>query len=265
MRFADLSRTELKDLAGRSVVVLPVGACEQHGPHLPVGTDHAIVERVAVEAAHRVTELPVLVAPTVAVGFSAHHLRYGATISVSLETLRRYLTECCTSLITSGFPRIFVLNGHGGNADVIGDVAREVSAQAGVPVAAGSYWVIAWDALVALGAHESGMLPGHAGAFETALAAAVRPDWAPRTPPERREWHRRSDPRGFYPPYHVEDPGTWQRNDGYTDNPADAETEAGGRYLAAISDAVAGAIVDFHRNTSGAAPYPAPRPGGPHE
>jgi len=103
------------------------------------------------------------------------------------------------------------------------------------------------------------------GLVETALAAAVRPDWAPRTPPERREWHRRSDPRGFYPPYHVEDPGTWQRNEGYTDNPADAETEAGGRYLAAISDAVAGAIVDFHRNTSGAAPYPAPRPGGPHE
>jgi len=261
MRFADLTRSQLNEHAPEAVVVVPVGACEQHGPHLPVGTDSAIVERIAVDAAARVPGPPVLVTPTVSVGISAHHLLYGATISVSVETLRRYLFECCESLVHSGFRRLFLLNGHGGNVDVIGDVAREVSARTGMPVASGSYWVIAWDALVALGAHEVGMVPGHAGAFETALAAAVRPDWTVRTPP-RRTWHRRSDPRGFHPPYRVEDPTAWRRNGGYTDNPVDADPDAGGRQLAAITEAVAEAIADFRQNSSDMTSDPPSEPGG---
>ena len=250
MRFADLSRTELGRLADRALVVLPVGACEQHGPHLPTGTDHVIVERVAVAAAERVAGAPVLVAPTVAVGFSEHHLPYGATISVSLDTLRRYLVDCCDSLIRSGFRRIFLLNGHGGNVDVIGDAAREVATRTGVPVASGSYWVIAWDALVAQGAPESGLLPGHAGAFETSLARAVRPDWVVSSPPER-DWRPRTQPGGFYPPYRVDDPAVWRRNDGYTDSPAGADPDAGTRYLEAIVAAVARAFEEFHVDGGG--------------
>jgi creatinine amidohydrolase len=250
MRFADLSRTELGRLADRALVVLPVGACEQHGPHLPTGTDHVIVERIAESAAERAQGCPVLVAPTVAIGFSEHHMAYGATISVSLDTLRRYLVDCCDSLIRSGFRRIFLLNGHGGNVDVIGDAAREVSIRTGTPIASGSYWVIAWDALVALNAPESGLLPGHAGAFETALAAAVRPDWVVPSPPAR-QWHGGGDPRGFYPPYRVDDPAVWQRNDGYTDSPAAADPAAGTRYLEAIVATVARAFEEFHLASGG--------------
>lgn len=248
MRFADLSRTELGRLAGRAMVVLPVGATEQHGPHLPTGTDHVIVEHVAVAAAERADSAPVVVAPTVAVGFSDHHLPYGATMSVSLDTLRRYLVECCESLIRCGFRRIFLLNGHGGNIDVIGDAAREVATRTGVPVASGSYWVIAWDALVALGATESGLLPGHAGAFETALATAVRPDWMVRDAPVR-DWRPRTSPSGFYPAYRVDDPAVWQRNDGFTDSPAGADPSTGARYFEAIVAAVARAFEEFQADS----------------
>ncbi len=265
MRFADLTLGELRQHAARAVVILPVGACEQHGPHLPVGTDQAIVEKVASDAAARVTDVPVLVAPAVAMGYSAHHLLHGGTISVSLETLWRYLTECCESLIHSGFRRLFLLNGHGGNTDVIGDVARVVSERTGMPVASGTYWTIAWDTLMELGAHEAGMVPGHAGAFETALASAVRPDWPARTPPPRRAWSRRSDPRRSHPPYRVDDPEAWRRNGGYTDNPADADPEAGRRYLAAIVEAVAEAITQFHRATDEAMPGCSDDSGGSHE
>lgn len=248
MRFADLSRTDLGRLAGLATAVLPVGATEQHGPHLPTGTDHVIVERVAVAAAERVDGAPVVVAPTIPVGYSEHHLPYGATISVSLDTLRRYLVECCESLIRSGFRRIFLLNGHGGNIDVIGDAAREVATRTGVPVASGSYWVIAWDALVALGAPESGLLPGHAGAFETALATAVRPDWVVREPPAR-DWRPRAYPTGFYPAYRVDDPAVWKRNDGYTDSPAGTDPSAGARYFEAIVAAVARAFEEFQADS----------------
>lgn len=269
-RFCDLTRDELGSLAAEAVVVLPVGACEQHGPHLPTGTDFLLVERVAGlaadrvadqaadRAADRITAFPVLVAPTVPIGFSDHHLRYGGTISVSTGTLQRYLTECCESLVRSGFRRLFLLNGHGGNVDVIGDVAREVAIGTGVPVGSGSYWTIAWDALVALGAHERGLLPGHAGAFETSLAAAVLPRVG--TAPAR-EATRRSDPRGFHPPYRVDDTRVWDDNDGYTDSPAGGDAATGKRYLDAVVGAVADAIGEFHART--AASVAAGRAGAP--
>ncbi|MGH3385622.1 MAG: creatininase family protein [Nocardioidaceae bacterium] len=249
MRFSDLSREQLRELADAAVVVLPVGACEQHGPHLPVGTDFMLAELVAARAAGRVTEFPVLVTPTVAAGSSEHHVAFGGTISVSSETLQRYLAECCESLVRSGFRRLFLLNGHGGNIDVIGDVARDVSTRSGVPVASGSYWTIAWDALVALGAHERGLLPGHAGAFETALVAAALPA-AGAIPPPRRESTRMADPRGFHPPYRVDDPSVWSRNDGYTDDPSRGDANEGERYLEAVVEAVTAAILEFHSRSA---------------
>lgn len=244
MRFCDLTREQLRELVATAVVVLPVGACEQHGPHLPVGTDFLLAERIAVVAAERIEEFPVLVAPTIAAGSSEHHVPFGGTISVSSETLQRYLAECCDSLVRSGFRRLFLLNAHGGNIDVIGDVARDVSTRAGVPVASGSYWTIAWDALVALGAHERGLVPGHAGAFETALAKAGLPAAAAAGQPHRPST-RTSDPRSFYPPYRIDDPAVWARNDGYTDDPAKADPGDGARYLEAVINAVTAAILDF--------------------
>lgn len=250
MRFADLSRTRLAELAPDAVVVLPVGATEQHGPHLPTGTDHAVVERVALGAAAVVTDFPVLVAPTVAMGYSDHHLRYGATISVSADTLRAYLADCCRSLIGCGFRRVFVLNGHGGNVDVLGEVARVVSTETGCPVGSGSYWAIAWDELNALGASGHGRLPGHAGAFETSLAVAVRPDWAVADPPVR-DWAPVPADPAPYPRYRIDDPGVWERNDGYSDNPAGADPDRGARYLEAIVVALARALGEFHGATEG--------------
>lgn len=245
MRFADLSRTRLAELAPDAVVVLPVGATEQHGPHLPTGTDHVLVERIALGAAAAVADFPVLVAPTVAMGYSDHHFPYGATISVSADTLRAYLADCCRSLIRCGFTRVFVLNGHGGNVDVVGDVTRVVSTQTGLPMASGSYWAIAWDELTALGAAEHGRLPGHAGAFETSLAAAVRLD-RPTDDPPARVWPPVPADPAPYPRYRIDDPGVWLRNDGYSDNPAEADADRGARYLEVIAAAVARALGEFH-------------------
>ena len=248
MRFHDLTRDQLRGLAEDAVVVLPVGACEQHGPHLPVGTDSMLVEDIALAAAEKVEQFPVLVAPTVPFGSSAHHLAYGGTISVGSETLQRYLGECCESLVQSGFRRLFILNGHGGNIDVIGDVARDVSIRQGVAVGSGSYWTMAWDDLVSLGAHQVGLLPGHAGAFETAMAREVYS--GPELPgPPVRPSTRTSDPRGFHPPFRVDDQRVWHDNDGYTDNPAAAGPQDGARYRSAVVGAVSRAFLAFHART----------------
>ena len=159
-RLALLNRSEVAQRAPDAIVVLPLGATEQHGPHLALGTDHLLVDRVACDAAAALAGRPdVIVAPTIPFGFSAHHMPFGATVSISTRTLMRFLEEACHSLLASGFRRVFILNGHGGNEELVRVVARQVGADATALVAAGSYWVIAWDRLIAAGVRKSVSCP----------------------------------------------------------------------------------------------------------
>ena len=81
--FAEMNRDELRAAAPQSLAVLPIGATEQHGPHLPTGTDVFAVETVAREAAAQLPEdVPVIVTPTLPFGSSHHHVVFGATLSL---------------------------------------------------------------------------------------------------------------------------------------------------------------------------------------
>jgi creatinine amidohydrolase len=244
--FALSTRRDLRVRAD-DLVVVPVGACEQHGPHLPTATDSMVVETVATRTAAALhDDFRVLVAPTLPVGYSRHHLPFGATISVSATTLQQFLIEMCDSLVSAGFKRIFLLNGHGGNADIVNVVAREVALQHGVTVGAGSYWVMAWDALVDAGAHEHARLPGHAGAFETSVMMALHPELVRYDDVPRRDGEFSSDPAGFHGAYLVEDQASWLAIDGYSDSPATANAEDGTRWLGAVVDGVGIALRRFH-------------------
>lgn len=249
--FHEHSRTELQRLAADALLVLPVGAIEQHGPHLPVGTDMYAVEYIArTAAAEAAANIPVLVAPTLPYGSSNHHLPFGGTMSLGTETYYRVMVDLAESLITSGFRRIFILNGHGGNNELIQLAARDLALKYPAALAAASYWTIAWDALVAEGAHLPGHLPGHSGAFETSLMLALRSELVQRPLPERLDAIG-GDPRGFYSPYRTELHGAWQQIDGYTDSPARADDQDGKRYLAAAVRAVASALIAFYAAAKG--------------
>ncbi len=92
--FHEFTRTELRALAPNALVVLPTGAIEQHGPHLPVGTDFFAVEHVArTAAAEAAAQIPVLVTPTMPFGSSHHHLPFGGTMSLSTETYFRVIFD----------------------------------------------------------------------------------------------------------------------------------------------------------------------------
>src|SRR5438034_8081666 len=85
--FEELTREELCAAAPDTLAILPVGATEQHGPHLPVGTDRFTVEHIArAAAAEAAGRIPVLVAPTLPFGSSHHHLPFGGTLSLGTET-----------------------------------------------------------------------------------------------------------------------------------------------------------------------------------
>ncbi len=246
----ELTRDEARAAAPDALLVLPVGATEQHGPHLPVGVDTYAVTHIARAAAAEIAgQLPVLVAPTLPFGSSHHHLPFGGTLSLGTETYYRLLTDLAESLIVGGFRRIFILNGHGGNSELIQLVARDLALKHAAHLAAAPYWTIAWDALVAAQAYASAGLPGHAGTFETALMLALHPQLV-REPRPHRDTPVGADPRGFQP-YRAELHGAWQRIDGYTDSPDQASAEQGQRYLALIVREVARALVEFYGRCEG--------------
>jgi creatinine amidohydrolase len=239
VRFGHLTR-EQAHARRDCVLLLPVGATEQHGPHLPVATDTLIVEHVALAAAEQAaTRVPVLVMPTFAYGHSAHHLPWTGTASITSGSLIAVLTDILGSVARAGFGRLFLLNGHGGNGDVLGTVAREVALAHDVAVAVEAWWRPAGERVAAERARLRGRYPGHAGAVESSLVLALQPTLVGTLP-------QRPDAPLVPDGYRVERGDLWRRLDGYTDDPADADARAGRRILDTAASALSEVIVDFY-------------------
>src|SRR5262245_11662984 len=176
MRFAELTwplvRQVPRDLV---VVVAPIAACEQHSWHLPTITDTVLVTAVA-EGVERRLPQQVLLLPTQWLGASAHHLRFGATLSAEVDTHIQMLCDLLTPLLDDGYPRVLVLNGHGGNIDTMPvELRRLRSRYPQRQVSAASYWDLAAKELAAL-AEGPRKVMGHACEFETSMLLHLRPD-----------------------------------------------------------------------------------------
>jgi creatinine amidohydrolase len=240
-RLAEWTREDAAAHAAHTVVVVPIGALEQHGPHLPLATDSLLAEHIGHAAAAGLAD--VVVAPAFSYGCSHHHLPFGGTASLRTTTLLAGLADLVDSLLVSGFPGVFLLNGHGGNAEIVQLVARDLGVERQAYVAAGSYFQIAAERLAAAGAAELGELPGHAGAFETSLMLAafprlVRQSSAPNRPRPESGWPR---PRS----YRLATPGPFRGGDGFSDDPSAASAGRGSRLLAICVETVRAAIADF--------------------
>ena len=115
MRIADMSWMQVEAyLAGDDRAVLPIGSTEQHA-FLSLATDAVLAERVAVEAA---APLGIPVFPVLAFGLTPYFTAYPGTLTLTAETFGRVLHELLEGMADSGFRRILVVNGHGGNTAV---------------------------------------------------------------------------------------------------------------------------------------------------
>jgi creatinine amidohydrolase len=198
MKFAEMTFPLLREVPrDRSVVLMPIAACEQHSRHLPTITDTALVTAVAdgVEA-----KLPreVLQLPTLWLGASHHHLRFGATLSARVDTHVDILCELAEPLLEDGYQRLLILNGHGGNIDTMQMALRRLQPRWRQRVlAAASYWDLAAKELAAL-AEGPRKDMGHACEFETSMMLALRPELVRRE--EIRDDPPRDDPalRGLF-------------------------------------------------------------------
>ena len=173
---ADLSSPETRDLLPQiELVLVPVGAHEQHGPNIAVSTDTVCADALC-RAAAALAGSRVAVAPAIPWGISWHHLRFAGTISLRPATLIALLEDIVGSLHIHGVRCFLVVNGHGGNAAAITTAIEEIKQQTGVPLIASvfGYALIAEQAKAVLPA---GAI-GHGGADEAAVVMAAAPHQA---------------------------------------------------------------------------------------
>lgn len=246
-----MTREEAKrQAAAGAIALLPTGATEQHGPHLPVGTDTYAVETICRTAAAQVADrVPVVVTPTLPFGSSQHHLAFGGTMSVSTTVYYQLVRDLVESLIVSGFGRALIVNGHGGNHEIVQLVVRDLALVHPVKLGGASYWQIAADAFAGTDAASYGRVPGHAGAFETSLIMVLQPHLVQEPRPSRDDDPSIINPSSLPKRLRVEQNQWWTVFDGYTDSPSRATPEHGQKYIALAAEAVAEAIVDFDSAT----------------
>lgn len=171
--WADLSAAEFRSLdVARTIAVLPVGAIEQHGPHLPLSVDRDIVEEIVARSAPLLDDLPVLFLPTMPIGKSNEHIAFAGTLTLTARTLMSLWMEIGASVARAGVRKLILFNGHGGNVAAMDMVARDLRARHGM-LAASCSWFNLFDSTDLLDARELGH-GIHAGEAETSVMLAVR-------------------------------------------------------------------------------------------
>lgn len=184
-------------IARASVALIPIGATEQHGPHLELRTDIAI----ATDLARRIDEAMgprSILCPPMAYGLSEHHLGFAGTLTLRPATLLAFLRDVCESLVANGITKVVVVNGHGGNTDATRLAAREIGRDIGCSVAHLMWGQLIGDLTPAY--FEPGHRYHHACEIETSLAMVCDPALVRRDA--------------------VQGPSEIAPLDGYTDSPA---------------------------------------------
>lgn len=236
IRWRDASRTQLSTALPNALVIVPVGAVEQHGPHLPTGTDAIAVAAVVDRAVERVARqdlADIVVTPVLPVGASDHHFPFGATLSLTVETMTSVLIDLARSIAAAGGRRILFVNGHGGNRGPCHAAALAASTRHGIFAGYIDYW-----APLESDTAEQLPIPGHAGAFESSLIACVEPTLVGPLP-QRATPPAVAAAAGMT--VHAET--IWRTLDGYTDNPSAATADAGRSWLDECAAALASRIV----------------------
>ncbi|MFV0414015.1 MAG: creatininase family protein [Oscillospiraceae bacterium] len=163
----------------KSLVLFPISAIEQHGPHLPVGTDtiilRALLERFVEQKSFEGWN--VLVGPQFCIGKSNEHMDFAGTLTFTATTLYTMLKEICSCMAKHGFKKIILTNSHGGNTDLLNLISRDLRIDFGLEVYVFDWWFTPfWQDILATekqSASPYGVF--HACELETSLVMEIAP------------------------------------------------------------------------------------------
>lgn len=166
MLLANMTQPEAQQSLGRGTAILVSGSIEQHGAHLPIGTDAHAALTIALRVAERI-EAPVL--PLSPVGVAPYHLPWAGSLTIRPSTLVDLMVDVCQGLAAAGVRRILIVNWHEGNTSAIRLGADEVQQRFPVRV------IVAESHIITNGLFPDEMEFTHAGSMETAAVLAHDP------------------------------------------------------------------------------------------
>jgi creatinine amidohydrolase len=251
-RWEDLVTTDFARLDPReAVAILPVAAIEQHGPHLPLGTDALICDAILDESLARLDPAaPVLRLPTQRLGHSPEHARFPGTLGLRAETVLALWTDIGRSVAAAGLHKLVLFNSHGGQGALVDLVAQALRGECGMTVARCSYYRFALpDGWFTESERRFGL---HGGQLETSLLLHIAPhlvrlDKARDFPSRAVEWE------AAHPglPIEGETGVGWRAEDlnseGVTGAAAAASADLGARLLRHYAGRLAALIEDLRR------------------
>jgi creatinine amidohydrolase len=157
-----------------NLVIIPTGACEEYGPHLPLGTDTIVSEEIALKLAPRVDAL---IAPTISMGESFGLGEFPGTIVIKTESFRDYIEDVFISLKRWEMKRFFFLNMHAGNVPIISRICREYRQDHDdIKCAQVDWWRFIQSHCEGILQHKGYMAHGHASECGTSIMLYLRPD-----------------------------------------------------------------------------------------
>lgn len=233
------------------IAVLPVGATEQHGPHLPLSVDAAIADGLVRAVIEKLPEdNPALFLPTQAIGKSDEHRRYPGTLTFSAETLMRTWLEIGDCVAATGVRKMVLLNSHGGQISVMDIVARELRIRHSMLVFSVNWFGLGLpDGLYSEEEQRFGI---HAGDMETSMMLALAPDlvdmdkakdFRPLIETFERDYRHIGLSRGAKPGWQAQD----MHPAGAAGNAAVANAEKGSATIDHAAEQIVAVLDEVHR------------------
>ncbi len=161
------------------VAILPLGATEQHGPHLPLGTDSVIAGGMVEAVVGRLPEIAKVVAlPVLAVSNSVEHTNRPGTLSLGRDLTFRLILEIARGIARAGLRKLVIINAHGGNVGVMVDASHAIRAELNMVCVATNWMRLGLpDGIIA---PDERAIDIHGGQLETSIMLALRPDLVDR-------------------------------------------------------------------------------------
>ncbi|MGT2930307.1 creatininase family protein [Streptococcus dentasini] len=178
--YRELTRLDMEVLnKEETIVMIPLGAIEQHGNHAPLGTDDLIAEKMANLILQEVNQIdenfPLLILPNISIGLSTEHANFCGSLTFSTETYYHMLKEIIESLYHHGFRKIALLSCHGGNTPIANLLSRELRHSHDLDIFIFNFGAFD-DPRVQATISEGNTFDFHGGEMETSMVMAIDED-----------------------------------------------------------------------------------------